>query len=140
LQRDELDEVVEVGPEERLASRDVEALDAEIEGLAHELRCGVGRDAGRLAGPRADEAVRAGEVARVVQMEPQLARRVRSAVAAAPCVGLPVEGREGEESGPESGLEEVVDVEPGLARLQTFRGGVPRDEIAEAPASVERVH
>ena len=91
LFRDQPDQVVDVGPQERLPTRHVETLDPELKGLgdhAPQLRPG---HPGRLAGAGIDETVSAGEIAGVVRVEPELPQPLGRGMGRSPFVGLPRE-------------------------------------------------
>ena len=126
-----LREIEDVPSEERLAARDVKALHSELLRAVDEPHEGRGVDARRAAGARRDEAVRAREVARVVDLQPELAEPSRFDERRAAGVGLAGERRVRQHAGAVEGTEEVVDMEPGFPRLELMVGGPPRDERAE---------
>ena len=80
---DRADNLLDVRPKEGLPSRQVEALDSERERFAHDPPEQLGRKAGNLARPGADETVGAREVAGVVGVQPELVESRRCRIAAA---------------------------------------------------------
>ena len=132
--RDPAHEVVDVGTEEGLASRHVEALDSDLQRLvddAAQRRCGKTLRPVRRG---AHEAMAARQVAGVVRMEPELLEPIGSDVPAATLVRRAREGLGAEKAGSEARLEEVMDVQPCLARLETAGVAVGGDELAEGPS------
>ncbi len=128
---------VQIRPEKGLPARHVETLDAELAGLVDEPLELLRRKTGRFARPRIRQTVRAGEVAGVVRVQPQLAQARGARVMEATLVGGPFDRSQRQKPRSQSALQEVVHVEPRFPRFEPVSRGVAGEKVAEGPSPVE---
>ncbi len=130
------DQIVDVVAEERLTSRHEDFPDAETQRVVHDPRQHFRRKSFRTLGAACHEAVRAGQVAEVVHLQPQFAE-AGPEVARPAGPGCPGEGGFGEEVGAAGVFEEGADVDPGFGRLEVPGLRVAAGQVGDGPVTVD---
>jgi hypothetical protein len=130
------DEPDQVFPDEGLAAGDVEPLQPQLAGPVYDRLEPLQGQPGLLSRPGRDEAVRAAQVAGVVDLDPKLLQAFRRDQRRAAWVRLTGRRPVPEHPGAVHGMEEVVHVDPGLACLQGVCLGVTGYQAREGQVSV----
>ncbi len=123
----EHDDLETPSADERLAARDVESLETQLDRPVHDAPEPPEREPGILSGARRNEAVGAREVAGVIELQPQLPEALRRHERRPPRIGLAGKALVGEHSRPIECLQEVVDVHPGFPGFDPAFARIPRD-------------
>ena len=118
-------------PNERLPARDVEALEPQRHRPVHDAEKLLKGEPGFFARSRGHEAVRARQVAGVVDLQPQLSKPARRDERQPARVGSAPERLVGEHPRAVESPQEIVHVHPRLAGLELPLGGVAGDLRAE---------